>query len=163
MSRYNSKKAYGDLILDRLLAGETYVTGTETVLGADGTYSLLVENTNADDLFLYFGSVVHEKTVDVAVYDGLSGVSGGSSAGISPNLIGDTNISGATATSNPDYTVENEHEAGQRYTGGGTADIFNGYKVIVPAGEHIMIEITEPSNGGDDTVAIRIAFAHLTE
>lgn len=166
MARYKSANEYDSIELRRLLKGDTYVASTTATLGADGTLSLHIENpADNEDLLFYHGELTHGKTVEWRLWDvfDVAPSDDGTAVPIRNNTVGAADDTGASAATGPTFTgsaSEGPHQE-QIYPGANTDTVLDGYKILLPAGEEIVAEITEPSNGGDDDVGIRLAFAHL--
>lgn len=143
----------------KLFDGETFVASADEDLGSSATLALLFENPSdsGTDAYFYFGDMTQEDESTVILYDDISSVSGGSSATVNNNHIGHSNTSELTVTQDPSYSGDNVHQQAS-FTGSGTHEILNGYKILLPPGENILLEITN-NGSGNSVTSIRFAWA----
>lgn len=143
----------------KLLDEQTYVASADTDLASSGTLALLLDNPSNSgiDAFIYFGDIYQEDESTVIIYDEVSSVSGGSSGRVENNYIGSSNTSSLTVTQDPSYSGDNTHQKAT-FVGSGSHGIFDGYKVLLPPGEKILIEITNDGSGNSET-SIRVSWA----
>jgi len=159
-------KTTGDTVTqleeEALIGGDTFVASVDGDLGSAGTLNLYLDNPSDSgvEALFYSGLVTHEGEIELTFYDTVSSVSGGSAATLNNNRIGGR-ASELTATQDVTYTGDNEHHT-VVYTGSDTEDLFDGYRMLLPSGEDVVIEITDQSGGNDET-AIRVAFVELKE
>lgn len=145
-------------IIRALFAGRTFVASINTS-GSD-SLSLLLDNPSDSgvEALVYYGRVNYEKDTTVTIWEEVSSVSGGSSVPLNNNRVGAGNDSSLSATSNPTFTGDTEHQETELISGGVSQELFDGYKMSIPPGEHIVIELAGGSNG---KMAARLGIAEL--
>lgn len=140
---------------------ETFTASAEGDIASGGTLNIRLQNPSDSgvELYVYFGEVTHEGQMLLEIWDEVSSVTGGSPATVNNNYIGSSNATSATVEQDVSFTGDNLHQS-RTYVGTSTHIVFNGYKIFIPEGEEIVVEITDES-GGNDEVGLTIAYAEI--
>lgn len=144
-------------------AEQSFVAAVDSSLAADGAIRFHVANPSGSgrDCYFYFGELTHEGPVSATLHTDVSSTVTVASAAISNNYIGSTVSSVATAeTVDSTFTSADTHFS-QIYFGSGTESVFNGYRVTVPPGEAILLEVGDQSSASNE-VGIRFAWAEAS-
>lgn len=137
---------------------QTFIASNDQTLSTDGSLSFQIENPSGSshELGFYYGEVTHQDDFRVTLHTSVSGVPTSDTVNVSNNHIGSTVTSVANVQEASSFTSEDTHFS-QVYTGSNTEQVFNGYRITLPAGESIILEIA--NLGGSNEVGSRLAWA----
>lgn len=141
-------------------AEQSFVAAVDSSLAADGAIRFHVANPSGSgrNCYFYFGELTHEGAVSATLHTDVSSTVTVAAADVSNNYIGSSVSSVVTAeTVDSTFSSADTHFS-QIYFGSGTESIFDGYRITVPPGEAILLEVGDQSSASNE-VGVRFAWA----
>ena len=158
MSKRQVRLARQAIAVDYWLDRErTYVASVDAELANEERLNINIHNPDAGEqkLYLYFAEVTHSDDIELTIHTDVDDVQDETPLAVSNNVIGSAETTAVDIAEVGAFDSLDTHSQ-QRYLGGGTEDVFDGYRVIVLPGEDILLEIESLSGGNN--AGIRIAW-----